>query len=394
MPQHLLALKTRLYWLIAIVILSCGQAALSAQPSKFSPSKFESAELRFVEGIPVVTVEGTPEEIGTRLGTLLKQPIAELLARHDAFAKGFGFSKPIEMLMKTGRLMLPQFPESHRRELESLVKASGVDLDLLVFGNVMYELSRFPACSTLTVERERSTTGGPIFGRNLDFPTFGFLDRYSMLVVYRPQGKHAFASIAFPGFFGVASGMNDAGLCVAQLEVGKTSEAGPRINFAGTPVALCFRRIMEECTTVDEAEKLLREQKRFIMCNLAVCDRNQAAVFEITPQTVSRRNADAGICVCTNHFRNDGLSVSKECYRFDKLCQARDQSKLSLADVGQYMHSVNLGKRTIQTMIFEPDSLRAHLSLGPAPASGQPLKQFDLAEMFRAPEATAVNSSK
>ena len=382
-------------WLFAVLVLFSGYPAHSAEPSHFTAATSDSAELRFIEGLPVITVDGTPEEIGTQLGTLLKQPIAQLLERHDAFVKGFGFSKPVEMLLKTGHLMLPRFPESHRRELEALVKASGVNVDLLVFGNIMYEMSRFPACSTLTIERDRSSTAGPLFGRNLDFPTFGFLDKYSLLVVYRPDGKHAFASVTFPGFFGVASGINDAGLCIAQLEVGKTSEAGPRINFAGTPVALCFRRIMEECTTIDEAEKLLREQKRFIMCNLAICDRKNAAVFEITPQSVSRRGAEDGISVCTNHFRIKGLTVGTNCPRFDKLCEARGQEKLGLPEVGRYLNAVNQGRRTVQTMIFEPDTLRAHLSFGPLPSSAQPLKPIDLAELFRGTESTAaVGSSK
>ena len=381
--------------LFTVVAFADLQLGLAKTPPIYTAAKFDSAELQFIDGLPVVTVGGSPEEIGTQLGTLLKQPISQLLERHEAFAKGFGFSKPVELLLKTGHLMLPLFPESHRRELEALVRTSHVDVDLLVFGNIMYELSRFPACSTLAVEPEKSATGEVIFGRNLDFPTFGFLDKYSSLIIYRPQGKHAFASITFPGFFGVASGMNDAGLCVAQLEVGKTSEPGPHINFAGTPVALCFRRLLEECETVDEAEKLLREQKRFIMCNLALSDRKQSIVLEITPKTVARRNADEGVTLCTNHFRTSGLINDNSCWRYSKLTQARGEEKLGIADVARYMHSVNVGKKTIQTMIFEPSALRIHLSFGPLPSSGQPLKPIDLAELFHPVELTAnAKSSK
>ena len=68
------------------------------------------------------------------------------------------------------------------------------DLDVLTFENVVYDLSRFPACSTLAVESSHSALGGPLFGRNFDFPSFGFLNNYSLLIVYRPEGKHAFVS--------------------------------------------------------------------------------------------------------------------------------------------------------------------------------------------------------
>jgi len=379
------ALRVMAYFLAVAFFVNAGPAAAEKR-AIYSPARFETAEIKIHEGVPIVTVSGTPEQIGAQLGSLLKQPISDLLERHDAFAKGFGFSKPVELLLKTGHLMLPLFPEPHRRELQSLVKVSGVDLDLLVFGNIMYELSRFPACSTIAVEPTRSANGNLLLGRNLDFPTFGFLDKYSVVVVYRPEGKHAFAAVTFPGFFGVASGMNDAGLCLAQLEVGKTSETGPHINFSGTPVALCFRRLLEECETVDEAEKMLREQKRFIMCNLALCDREQSVVLEITPKSVIRRNADKGISLCTNHFRTSELLFDNSCWRYSKLLEAGQKEKLDLSEIAKHLHGVNVGKRTIQTMIFEPNALRIHLSLGPAPSSQHPLKAIDLAELFRPSE--------
>ena len=107
---------------------------------------------------------------------------------------------------------------------------------------------------------------------------------------------------------GVFTGMNDAGLCLAQLEVTASAENSPRVDL-GTPVDLCFRRVLEECTTVDEAENLLREQNRMLMCNVALCDRHQAIVLEMTTKTVARRPADHGLCACTNHFRTATLPL-------------------------------------------------------------------------------------
>lgn len=378
-------------WLIGLLVFTVAACsrAIAAEPSVFEPGKHKSAELQFIEGLPVVTVVGTPEEMGEQLGTLLKKPLQGLPPKIEVFAKGFGFKQPPALLMKTGNWLLPWFPENHRRELQSLAKAAEIDENFLIFGNLMYELSQFPACSTLTAEPARSKSGEPLFGRNLDFPTFGFLDKYSVVVVYRPTGKHAFAAMSFPGAIGVGSGMNDAGLCIAQLEVHRSTEK-KGVNLGGTPVALCFRRLLEECTTVDEAEKLLRDQSRLIMCNLAVCDRKQAAVFEITPKTVLRRPAEHGQCACTNHFRTDALAVEKDnCPRYAKLAAAQKSDKLAVADIAKYLDAVNQGNNTIQTMIFEPATLRAHLSFGPLPSSSQPLKSIDLAPLLRDDAKTA-----
>ncbi len=373
--------------LLLAALLTLPQALLAAEASRFTPSAYTAGKLEIVEGIPLVTVSGTPQEMGEQLGTLLKRPVGQLMEKQDDFARGFGLGANLHSALKSGlarssRLLWPSFPESHRRELQATAKAAGVDVDVLTLGNVMYELSRFPACSTLAVEPARSTTGDLLFGRNLDFPTFGFLDKYSVVIVYRPQGKHAFVSVTFPGFVGVASGMNDAGLCVAQLEVNSSAEGSSRVNFSGTPVAMCFRRLLEECSTLDEAEKLLREQKRLIMCNLAICDRQQAAVLEITPKTVVRRPADHGLCPCTNHFRTEKLAVGTACSRYGRLFAGQQLDQLAQTDVARLLDAANQGDRTLQTMIFEPAKLRLHLSLGPPPSSSRPLKRLNLAEVL------------
>ena len=160
-----------------------------------------------------------------------------------------------------------------------------------MFGNTFPDISKAAGCASLIVGKERSATGGPLFGRNLDYPTLGYLQQYSLVTVYRPKGKHAFASIGFPGMIGCLSGMNDAGLALAVHEVRKTKDGSPGLDIKGRPYTLAFRRVLEECTTVAEAEKLLRGMKRTTMLNLAVCDRNGGAVFELTTKNVVVRHA-------------------------------------------------------------------------------------------------------
>jgi hypothetical protein len=375
---------TRRLLAVAALLVLIASAVSAAEPSLFQPGQCRSANLKFIDGIPVVTASGTPEEIGQDLGVLLKEPLTTLMDKKNDIAHGFGLSQAPNLLVKMSRLVAPAFPDTQHREINALAQSAGLDLDTLAFANIMYEISHFPACSSLAVQPTRSATGNTIFGRNLDFPTFGFLDKYSIVEVIRPQGKHAFVSITFPGVVGVFSGMNDAGLCLAQLEVNNSADHAPRVNLSGTPVAMCFRRLLEECTTVDEAEKLLREQNRMMMCNLAVCDRSQTAVFEITPKTVARRNDENGLCLCTNHFRTPQLALGTTCRRYDALSKGNQLDKLGISDVAKLLNSANQQQFTIQTMVFEPASLLAHVSFGPAPSSAQPLKTIDLAALLRA----------
>src|SRR5436853_197108 len=57
------------------------------------------------------------------------------------------------------------------------------------------------------------------FGRNLDFMSFGIADKSSVLLVYKPNGRYAFAAVTWPGMIGCLSGMNEHGLALANMEV-------------------------------------------------------------------------------------------------------------------------------------------------------------------------------
>jgi hypothetical protein len=213
-------------------------------------------------------------------------------------------------MLKAGSLMEPQFPPDHLKELDSAAKTSGWPRDLLVFANTIPDLRRLGGCSALLVESERSATGGPLFGRNLDWPPFGSIHEYFLVVVYRPEKKLAFASVSAPGMLGVFSGINERGLVVADLTVTEARDGSAKLDVLGTPYSLALRRILEECSTVAEAEKLLGSLKRTVRQNVAICDRKMAAVLEITPKTVVLRRLVGGVCVCTNHFRTPELATA------------------------------------------------------------------------------------
>jgi isopenicillin-N N-acyltransferase like protein len=278
--------------------------------------------------------------------------------------------------------MLSHFPPAYRAEVEAGVKAAGLPRDKVVVANCLWDIKKL-GCSTLFVAPDRSATGRPLMGRNFDFPTLGVLQKYSLVVVCRPTGKHAFAGVGFPGLVGVTSGMNDAGLAVATLDVTSSADGAPPFDLTGTPMLLTFRRVLEECTTVAEAEKLLREAKRTTYLNLAVCDAAGAgAVFELTPKSVGVRRADDGLCGCTNHFRTKGLATDVRCERYAALEQGRATPKLGLADVQARLHAANQGTATMQTMVFDPAGRVLHLAIGDGPTSAKPLAALELAPLF------------
>jgi len=368
--------------LAAVLLFALLSAVALAEPIRtFAPLKAEGAELRYIGEIPVAIFTGTPTEIGRQHAALLTPVGEKVLDFPKRFAAEFGLEAFWPFMAQAGRTLVMNTPERHQQELAAIAQHSGLGDDRLVVANTLLELRRI-GCSSLIVEPERSATGGPLFGRNFDFETLGELHKYSLLLVYRPEGKHAFASVGFPGLVGVLSGINDAGLAVATLDVDQSADRSRKFNPAGTPLAFVFRRILEECTTVEEAERLLESETATTWMNLAVCDRDGGAVFEITPDNVARRDDEDHILCCTNHFRAPDLTVEEKCDRYDALQKLPAESTIDVAAVQQRLHAANQDKLTFQTMVFEPRELVLHLAIGEPPVSDDPLTRIELAELF------------
>jgi isopenicillin-N N-acyltransferase-like protein len=176
--------------------------AWADEPFHYPTAKFGKGELRYVNSVPILVVQGSPEEMGEQLGMLALRPASGLVNLADAFVKAQGWERIYPVLLKMGSFMASRFPPEHLRELEAAAKASGWPRDLLVFGNTVPDLRKLGGCSTLIVEPGHSATRGLLFGRNLDWPPFAKLHEYTLVTVYRPNGKHAFASISYPGMLG------------------------------------------------------------------------------------------------------------------------------------------------------------------------------------------------
>ena len=388
-----------LVWLLGVVAVSSYSAGSDFAPKGVTPTKNEGeqlstfpdrkhgkGELRHEQGLSILTLRGTPAEIGEQFGVLAVKNAPSLDDLHKNFlndaglTKGEGFARLQAMRFKAS------LPADYLTELDAMNKASKRDISLAMFANTVYDLSSTMGCSTLIVEKGRSKSGNPIFGRNFDWlPTRGMREQ-TVLAVYHPAGKHSFAIVTMPPIIGCISGMNDAGLSCTINEIHlRQSKDKSTLNFEGTPMLLAYRRVLEECGTVAEAEKLLREMKRATTSCLSICDKDGGAVFEITPKTVVVRTPTNDVCSCTNHFQSDTLGIPQKCWRADKLDTVTTANgKLGVNDVFSQLDDVNQGKNTIQSMVFEPAERRLHLKVGSEPATKLDAKVFDLGKLFDA----------
>ena len=78
------------------------------------------------------------------------------------------------------------------------------------------------------------------------------------------------------------------------------------------------------------------------------------------------------------------VNICRTYDRFDFLEATRDgKGRIGVEDVRKRLDVVNLGELTLQTMVFEPATLKLGLAIGSPPASSLPLRALDLAPLLK-----------
>lgn len=374
---------------LGLLLLLVAAPAIRAQaPVTFPDVKHGKGDMRHIDGIPVLTLRGTPAETGDQFGVLAgrNSPGPGLNGLHAEFLKDAKLTDSAAGITILAKRLKANIPAHQLAEIEAMA-AAGLELDLLLFAATVYDLSSGMGCSTIVVEKERSQTGQPLFGRNFDWLPSKWLPEHTLVVVHKAHaGRRAFATVTISPITGCISGMNDAGLSCTINEIHlKQSKDKASFDWSGVPILLAFRRVLEDCATVAEAEKLLRGMKRTTSACLTICDANGGAVFEITPKSLEVRAANNGVTCCTNHFCTDKLATPDKCWRLPKLLALQQQrDALGVDDVFAKLGEVHQTKHTLQSMVFEPSAKVLHLKLGDGKttATGAKAVRLELGKLF------------
>lgn len=360
---------TRSIFALLIVCAACSQ-------SPTQPIKAVAAVEPFP--VPVIDLRGSSSDIGAEHGQELGDPIRNLFDAY--FGKYFQSDFQRNMALMAATAFTPHVSAAHQEEIHALATSVEIDERKVLLGQCFLDLSAMTACSTITLPASAAPDHVARFGRNLDFPGFNVADKRTVLLIFHPKDRYAFASIAWPGMIGVLSGMNEHGLTLANMEV----DRGRRLPVA-MPYTLLYRTILEQCRTVDEAIALLKKTPRQTANNLMLMDASgDRAVVEITPETVAvRRAPDSAALISTNHHRGANLDAAGRCSRYDLMrnTSAKQFGRVGLKQVESMLAAVAQGKMTLQSMVFEPSNRVIYLAVG-ANAPTTKYHRLDLKEHF------------
>jgi isopenicillin-N N-acyltransferase-like protein len=318
-----------------------------------------------INGVRVFRVEGSPEEIGRKVGKNFRDEIAYLF---KGYFETYTDDPELRDKFVENAVRLEKFlSDDERAELKGLAAGAGLEFGKVLIVHTFLDAIRVVNCSTFVLEPPATKNDTVIFGRNLDFPDRGVAHKHSMVMVYRPDGKYAFASVTWPGMAGVLSGMNEHGLCLAVMNVYNKKD-----TVKGVPYVLLFRRVLENCRTFDEAKKLLEKTDRTCGNNLMVVDASgKCGVFELDHEQCKVREPEEGAVIATNHWRLDPANESQTCPRWFRLNQLEKawHGKIGMNEAKKMLQAVPQGEMTLQSMLFLPKDRELYLAVGELPAT-------------------------
>jgi hypothetical protein len=265
-----------------------------------------------MEPIRRLELAGAARERGRRHGELLAGEIRRmrrgLLSYLAKISLGLGTLPLFWLLLRMACRYWPHIPGRLQEELLGVAAGAQVGLGTILLINVIDDLSHnLAGCSALAVGESHTENGVCLMGRTLDYPLFvDLLIKHQMLFVMEPDAGQPLASLAWPGYVGVCTGLNRAGVALAQLAAMTTDR-----SYQGVPAALRFRQALEsEATVAGVASRILRTAGT--MGNyLMLCGPREALALEMSAHRGVVRYPDAGLLTATNHFQTAAMEPVK-----------------------------------------------------------------------------------
>ncbi len=272
-----------------------------------------------------VSLAGEPVDRGAAISRLLRGPmITDERELYQGFEKAVPFAPARWMIMDLGRLRFRKIdqgiPAPYREELAGLAQGFAPDpfegvfpsYHRFVFLYAVYDIAlsfeKGPliGCTTATTgeaspDVDRSidpTRGDVLLARAFDMETAEGLDRDKVVYLVREPGRIPFASIGWPGFVGVVSGMNREGVAMV-VHGGRAGT--PRAE--GIPVAFSLREALATAHSTEEAVRVLSSHEVLVSHLVIVTDPSgDTAVVERAPGVPAFVRRSKTRLATTNHF--------------------------------------------------------------------------------------------
>ncbi|RLA87905.1 MAG: hypothetical protein DRG58_09560 [Deltaproteobacteria bacterium] len=359
-----------------------------------TPQKVVPALLKQEDGLRIIRLSGSPAELGYAHGRLLAPEIHEIkrgllnyLAKITAWAGGWPLYLGLALLARRFR---PFIPGPYWEEMQGVAAGAEIGVYLILLLNVFDDLAQnLPRCSALAARSNDGRNSSWLLARNLDYAVFTeVMVRLQTVFLLYPAGGLPLLSVAWPGFVGLYSGLNQSQVALAQLSAMTVDR-----TFKGCPAGIRNRQALEQGHNLPEVACWLTAGPRTTGNNLMLCSPEDAVVLELSARCWEPRPATQGLIIATNHYQSVGMQSLKG--RFptrppfsplspwhftEAYSQSRQRRLEELAASGVEISKAQAmladpqvaNPGTVTSIIFEPQDLNLWLaqSLTPPVATG------------------------
>ncbi len=312
------AVVLAIFSMILVAHAAVGLSTGIAPPAvTLPPVRTVHAWTRVRDGLRLVYLEGTPEAIGSAHGRLLRdRMVANETQLWSDFLRFVPWSVARAGILDLSRLRYRHIdrgvPEARRREIAAEAIAFQPDpfdgrmptYQRMLFLHGLYDIalslehSPLIGCTSFGIDPSKTADGHVLAARAFDFEAGDVFDRDKAVFLVREDGAIPFASVAWPGFVGVVTGMNAEGVVVV-VHGGRAQEPSSE----GLPVAFSLREVLERAHDTEEAVAVLQAQRVMVSHIVFVADADgDFAVVERAPGVPAYVRRTRGTVGVTNHF--------------------------------------------------------------------------------------------
>ena len=300
-------------------------------------------------GVTLLSLIGDPTTLGRQAGELLApqtQVMLTALSLHPAMTA--------MLRADDADQRITAIPPEYRDEITAWAKSATCDVGKLLRANLAVDV-----LCTAVVRLPDANSGRPLMiARNMDFAPAQLLGPRTVLITRRPTGQRASISIGWPGYVGIVSGMNDAGVSACLL---LNHAAAP--NTSGDSLGFRLRAILDQAGSLPEALALFSATPTGSSNYVLLADATSAAVVWWNGDEVQRMDPKDGWVLCTNARINpdDRLPTDMRGRRAHELTRERSDPDIEWMKgmlSATYMPGINA-----QAMVLVPATRAVHLAL-------------------------------
>jgi hypothetical protein len=357
-------------WLGLVAHLSAGEAVVGRTT--------DGGQQVDRDGLMLLSLVGDPAVMGRQAGDLLA-PKTQMMLTSLSLKPGTA-----EMMRAvTANGLENSIPQEYRDEIAALAVAAKCDPSVLLRANLAVDV----LCTAVVRQPDAAKNRPLLLGRNMDFGPVDLLGRNTVVMIRRPTGHHASVAISWPGYVGIVSGMNDAGIsaCLLLNHAAKRADAGDSLGFR-------LRAILDRAASLDEAVALFAASPTRASNYVMLADGVAAAVVWWDDGKLQRIDPADGWLLCTN------ARIDAESHR---PTDARGKHALELTRVrpnpdvdwmkhllsATYMRGINA-----QAMVFVPQTRVVHLAVfAGRPAALSPWHELDGAALMSGADLGTVS---